>query len=30
MESKIVLDNLRKEIAALVSQYTEEAYKPKD
>lgn len=30
MESKIVLDNLRKEIATLVSKYTEEAYKPKD
>jgi CDP-6-deoxy-D-xylo-4-hexulose-3-dehydrase len=27
MESKIVLDNLRKEIATLVSKYTDEAYK---
>ena len=30
MESKIILDNLRKEIATLVSKYTEEAYKHKD
>ncbi|WP_243699477.1 lipopolysaccharide biosynthesis protein RfbH [Flavobacterium caseinilyticum] len=29
MESKIILENLRKEIAVLVSKYTEEAYKQK-
>lgn len=29
MESKVILDNLRKEIAVLVEKYTKEAYKPK-
>ena len=30
MESKQLLDSLRKEIATLVTKYTDEAYKPKD